>query len=105
MTTRTQGARKSAREPAPRSQGHEVAFPGLEKIVLVTRKTRLEALIARFNTRDQAKFYIEHAGVDFSEYEEEHATYRRALDAIRSELDGLAKLHEIERSFVPNYLF
>jgi hypothetical protein len=32
------------------------------KIVLVKRKTRLEDLIARYNTVAQAKFYIEHLG-------------------------------------------
>ena len=35
-----------------------------EKIVLVTRKTRLQELVERFNSRAQAKFYIEHAGGD-----------------------------------------
>jgi len=40
-----------------------------KKLVIVTRKTRLQELIARFNTRSQAKFYIEHAGGDFSDYE------------------------------------
>jgi hypothetical protein len=33
-----------------------------EKIILVTRQTRLEELIARFNTKAQARFYIEHSG-------------------------------------------
>ena len=51
-----------------------------EKLVLVTRKTRLEELIERFNTRAQAKFYIEHAGGDFSTYESEHDAYQRSLE-------------------------
>ena len=33
-----------------------------EKLVVVTRRTRLEELIARFNTRGQARFVLEHAG-------------------------------------------
>ena len=40
----------------------------MEKIVVVTRRTRLEELVARFNTLPQARFYIEHMGLDFSEY-------------------------------------
>ena len=36
-----------------------------DKIVIVTRKTRLEGLIERFNTFDQARFYIESGGGDF----------------------------------------
>ena len=37
------------------------------KVVLVTRRTRLDDLVARFNTVSQAKFYVEHLGADFSE--------------------------------------
>jgi len=76
-----------------------------EKIVLVTRKTRLEGLIERFNTLGQAKFYIEHSGGDFSLYEREHTVYVNALKRLRASLQRLAKLHEIERSFLPNFLF
>lgn len=76
-----------------------------EKIVLVTRKTRLEGLIERFNTPGQAKFYIEHSGGDFSLYEREHAAYVNALNKLRSALSRLAKLQEIERGFLPNFLF
>ena len=42
---------------------------GFEKVVLVTRRTRLEELIERFNTRGQARFFIERSGGDFAEYE------------------------------------
>ena len=37
-----------------------------DKLVIVTRKTALEELVERFNTRDQARFYIEHMGGDFA---------------------------------------
>jgi len=76
-----------------------------EKIILVTRKTRLEGLIERFNTLGQAKFYIEHSGGDFSLYEQEHAAYHQALSKLRASLQRLAKLHEIERNFLPNFIF
>ena len=39
-----------------------------EKIIIVTRKTRLQELIERFNTEAQAHFYIEQSGGNFSEY-------------------------------------
>jgi len=76
-----------------------------EKIVLVRRKTRLEELIERFNTRGQAQFYIEHSGGDFGLYEREHAVYQEGLLALRQGLGRLARLHEIERSYLPNYTF
>ena len=76
-----------------------------EKIVLITRKTRLEELVQRFNTRPQARFYIEHSGGNFDLYEHEHKTYQEALDALRRPLQSLLKTQEIERSFLPNFLF
>ena len=59
-----------------------------EKIVLVTRKTRLEGLVERFNTRSQARFYIEHAGGNFDSYEQEHETYYAAQEALRAGCRG-----------------
>ncbi|MBI5712610.1 MAG: hypothetical protein HZC38_04195 [Chloroflexi bacterium] len=74
-------------------------------MILVTRKTRLEGLIERFNTRGQAKFYIEHSGGDFAFYEREHETYYAALNDLKKSLTGLVKIQEIERGFLPNFLF
>ncbi len=76
-----------------------------EKIVLVTRKTRLEGLIERFNTVGQAKFYLEHSGGNFAQYQQEHDVYHAAVDQLRTDLQTLAKFQEIERSFLPNFLF
>src|SRR5262249_7858292 len=77
-----------------------------EKLVIVTLKTRLEELIERFNTREQAKFYIEHMGLDFGDYEREHEVYTSAVRRLRRDLDGLApKLQSIDRWFLPNFIF
>lgn len=76
-----------------------------EKLVLVTRKTRLSELIERFNTRAQAKFYIEHAGGDFADYEREDDAYRAALDAVRRGLAVGLKTQEMDRALVPTALF
>ena len=76
-----------------------------DKLLLVTRKTRLEELVARFNTHGQAKFYIERAGGDFADYEREHDVYVRARDRLRAELTfGLAR-QELDRTLVPTYMF
>ncbi len=76
-----------------------------KKVVLVTRKTRLEELVIRFQTLAQARFYIEHLGQDFHAYEVEHKTY---LDAKKSVLDKLAhtgRYQVIDRMFLPNFIF
>src|SRR5580693_1187331 len=77
-----------------------------DKLVVVTLKTRLEELIERFNTREQAKFYIEHMGLNFADYDREHDTYTTAVRLLRRQLEGLlAKVQFIERGFLPNFLF
>jgi len=76
-----------------------------DKIVLVTRKTRLEELIERFNTRAQAKFYIEHAGGDFAGYVEEHDAYQSALELIRRTVETGLKIQVMDRALVPTFVF
>jgi NAD kinase len=76
-----------------------------EKIVLVTRQTRLAELIERFNTRAQAKFYIEHAGGDFSAYVLEHDAYQRSLETVRRAIETGLKIQVMDRALVPTYLF
>lgn len=77
----------------------------IDKIVVVTRKTPLEELVERFNSRAQAKFYIEHAGASFATYEEEHETYQRSLDVLRKNLPGQPLSQVIERAFLPTFQF
>ncbi len=75
------------------------------RIVLVIRETRLDDLIARFNTRRQAKFYVEHLGADFSVYEAEHDRYRAAVSECRTVLSRLGRLETLDRSFLTNFIF
>jgi NAD kinase len=75
------------------------------KIVLVTRPTRLAELVIRFNTVSQARFYIEHQGADFTDYLREDETYHRALRETQATLDQVGRVQLIDRSFLPNFLF
>jgi NAD kinase len=77
----------------------------LEKIIIVTRMTRLQELVARFNTKEQAKFYIEHSGGNFSDYEMEDDEYRRSFDQLSKSLDIGLKLQVIDRDFLPTFMF
>lgn len=75
------------------------------KLILVVRKTRLDELIARFNTQEQARFYVEHSGQDFSDYLAEHAQYRLSVADATAALEQLGRLHVLDRGFLPNFLF
>jgi len=76
-----------------------------ENVIIVIGKTRLEQLIERFNTKAQARFYIEHAGGNFDEYEDEYLIFRKALNQVTSETGRLVKFKVIERKYLPNFLF
>lgn len=78
---------------------------GFEKIVLVTRKTRLAELVERFNTLAQARFYIEHAGGNFEEYQQEDEAYRRSVEFVHRSIEVGLKVQEIDRSLVPTFTF
>jgi NAD kinase len=78
---------------------------GFEKVVLVTRKTRLAELIERFNTLAQARFYIEHAGGNFEEYQLEDEAYKQSADVVRRAIELGLKVQEIDRGLVPTYTF
>jgi NAD kinase len=77
----------------------------IEYAIIVKNKTRLEALIERFNTKAQAKFYIERLGGDFEEYVLEHETFHRSLQSLQTQLSKVVKNKLVDRSFVPNYIF
>lgn len=75
------------------------------KIILVRRKTRLDELIARFNTIEQAKFYIEHLNADFSDYLKEHQQYNTAINEACEIINRMGRLQVVDRAFLPNFLF
>ncbi len=75
------------------------------KIILVTRHTRLAELVVRFNTVSQARFYVEHQGADFSDYVREDENYHQALVQAQTELSQLGRVQTINRSFLPNFVF
>jgi len=75
------------------------------KIILVRRKTRLAELIVRFNTIEQAKFYVEHLGADFSDYLKEHRQYEAAVNQSSVIISRIGRLQVVDRAFLPNFIF
>lgn len=77
----------------------------MDKIIIIHRPTRLDSLVARFNTRQQAKFYIEHLNADFSDYEKEHETYYKALDSLVKIATINGNIQLVDWKYLPNFLF
>ncbi len=75
------------------------------KIILVTRRTRLDDLIARFNTQEQARFYVEHTGADFEDYLAEHQGYENAVRQTENTLGSFGRVQTLDRYFLTNFIF
>jgi NAD kinase len=76
-----------------------------EKIVLITRPSRLAGLKRRFATRARAKFYVEHLHADFKDYESEDSQYDNAVKEATEHLRTFRRVQVIDRSYLPNFLF
>lgn len=76
-----------------------------EYAIIVKNKTRLESLIQRFNTKAQAKFYIERLGGNFDDYLQEHEVFHDSLNAVQKQLSSILKNKTIERMYLPSYIF
>src|SRR5439155_19554930 len=75
------------------------------KVVLVTRHTRLEELVARYQTLGQAKFYLEHLGADFTDYLRENEAYASSLRVVVEALLGWGRYQIIDRAQLTNHIF
>lgn len=75
------------------------------KVILVTRKTRLDELVNRHLTLPQAKFYVEHLGADFGDYETEQGAYLAARRTVLQSLERRCLVQAIDRTFLPSFLF
>ncbi|MCQ4085682.1 sugar kinase [Saccharibacillus sp. JS10] len=84
----------------------EAGAPETEaKIVLVKRRTRLEELVVRYNTIQQAQFYVERLGADFGDYLVEDQVYREALVQATEYLSVIGRVQQVDREHVSNFIF
>ena len=78
---------------------------GMHKVIIVTRRTRLEELKQKYNTVEQAKFYVEHLGADFGDYLLEDRNYHRALAQVSAAAERFARVQVIPREYIANMIF
>jgi len=82
-----------------------VATPHYENVIIVTRKTELDDLVARFNTKAQAKFYLQQAGQSFESIEVAHDKHQQVLKKVRQAIPNSLKSQMIDREMVPRFTF
>ena len=76
-----------------------------ENVIIVTRKTELDDLVARFNTKAQARFYLEQAGQSFERIEIAHEKHQQVLTKVRRAVPSGFKSQLIDRELVPRFTF
>lgn len=76
-----------------------------EYALIVRDKTRLERLVERYNTKMQARFYIESTGGNFDLFEKEHDNFYRCLEKVEQELSFTLKYKIVAREYLPSFIF
>ena len=107
MTPLQKRRRNSSRAPLI---PHKETYEDFERVVIVVRETELDALVARFGTAAQAKFYIEHGTAggnsqNFTGLQQAHDTYYRALEQVKKAIPRGIKSNILDLQFVPQYSF
>jgi len=77
----------------------------IEQAIVVRDQTALEQLVARFNTKQQARFYIERSGGNFRAYEQAHKQFYQSFRKIELALAKYLKYQVLFREFLPNFIF
>lgn len=72
---------------------------------LVTKTSQLEDLVKKYNTLDQARFYISHLGQDFNRYQVQHDNYYLAKQTTIDQLEKFGRVHVLDRTYLANYIF
>ena len=79
---------------------------GIDRLVLVTRHTPLEENVGRFGTREQARFLLERSRTGSFEPLQTYADrFERARETILRSVPPNVKVHQVDRTFLPNYVF
>ncbi|MEM1262557.1 MAG: hypothetical protein AAGH76_09175 [Pseudomonadota bacterium] len=77
----------------------------ISKVVVVTRETELDELVRRFNTKAQAKFYLQQGGHSFADIQRTHDSYQRVVGSVIDSIPREQKIQRIDRALIPRFTF
>ena len=77
----------------------------LPRVVLVTRPTLYEQMLARHGTAGQAAFFLKGQGRDLRDYELAHAGFEKALATVSSLIPADQRRTRVDRDDLPSFLF
>jgi NAD kinase len=77
----------------------------MDRVVIVTKPTRLEELVRQHLTEGTAQFVLESSAQSIDAYREEHRSYHGALAEVRRQIPNDLPVASVSRSDLPNFLF
>lgn len=77
----------------------------MDRIVIVTKSSRLEELVRQHLTEGTAQFVLESRGQSIESYREEDAVYKAALAEVRRQIPNDLPVTSVTREDLPNFLF
>lgn len=75
------------------------------RVVVVTRPTEYEALLARHGTREQARFFLQQRGRSIDELDERHRRREAALGVVSAAIPARWRRARIERGDLSRFVF
>ena len=75
------------------------------KIVVVTRETRVDNLRKRFNSIDQAEFFVKKRGGKFKDYLAEDSNYKTSVGTLEDSILEWGRVQFIDRAYLTNFVF
>lgn len=77
----------------------------MDRIVIVSKPSRLEELVLQHLTEGAARFIVESRGQSMVSYTAEDAAYKAALAEVRRQLPNDVPVATVSREDLPNFLF
>lgn len=77
----------------------------MDRVVIVTKPSRLEELVLQHLTEGAAQFVLESRGQSIQSYKEEDAIYKAALSEVRRQIPNDLPVTSVSREDLPNFLF
>ncbi len=82
-----------------------MSYAPVPRVVVVTRASELEALLARHGTREQARFFLERRGQALADVEQRHALREAALVAVSQAIPVEWRRTRIDRADLSRFVF
>lgn len=76
-----------------------------DNLIIIKGESRMKQLKKRFNTKKQAKFYMQTKGVNIDEVEEEDVAIERSVEAAQKISSSMMRTQVVEQNFLPNFSF